>query len=383
VDGKNENGSDQSQYGSSNKRTNKGKTKQSTLIEAEKNVETETTTSGMYYWNEYFDIGQKQWICVDPLLGCVDKLEKIEFQINETMVYVITIDDEMGVRELSAKYLKEFVSSKFKRRQTSSEWMRKTFSLKILNSNETRSRIEDGHIYEHLKSLPMPTTISEFKRHPLYVLERDLLKFEAIYPPDTESLGKIGQRHLIYPRSAVHKLEGSLNWIKEARTIKQGEAPYKVVKARPKLNVPKEMRTPLTLDLFGYWQTEPYIPLEVVDGKIPKNEFGNIYMYKEGMLPKKCVHLRLPGIFQVARRMDLEAVPAVVGWEFAGCNNIPILDGCVVLQKDEELLRSAWQEMARNKAQKYAKKISDRIWQNWRKIIKGKILLEKIRNEFK
>ena len=136
----------------------------------------------------------------------------------------------------------------------------------------------------------MPTTMSELKGHPLlvdrlfppfsewlffrYVLEKDLLKFEAIYPQDTNPVGKIGQNrqreYSIYPRSAVHKLEGSLNWIKQARTIKEGEKPYKVVKARPKMKVPKEMRTPLTLDLYGYWQTETYVPPKVVNvgGKI-------------------------------------------------------------------------------------------------------------------
>lgn len=47
--------------------------------------------------------------------------------------------------------------------------------------------------------------------------------------------------------------------------FKDGEKPYKVVKARPKLNVPKEQRTPLSLNVYGYWQTEPYFPGSVVD----------------------------------------------------------------------------------------------------------------------
>lgn len=99
-----------------------------------------------------------------------------------------------------------------------------------------------------------------------YVLERDLLKFEAIYPPETEPLAVVADgKHRVFPRSAVHKLEGSLNWIKEARSIREGERPYKVVSARPKMNVPKELRTPLTLDVFGRWQTEPYVPPQVVD----------------------------------------------------------------------------------------------------------------------
>lgn len=37
--------------------------------------------------------------------------------------------------------------------------------------------------------------------------------------------------------------------------MKEGEEPYKVVKARPKLSVPVEERVPLFLNVYGYWQT--------------------------------------------------------------------------------------------------------------------------------
>lgn len=36
------------------------------------------------------------------------------------------------------------------------------------------------------------------------------------------------------------------------------------------------------------------------------------------------MHLRLPGIYLLARRLDLEAVPAVIGWEFSGGFNHPM-----------------------------------------------------------
>lgn len=52
-----------------------------------------------------------------------------------------------------------------------------------------------------------------------YVLEKDVLKFEAIYPKDQEPLGQIRGLN-IYPRSSLHHLEGSLNWMKHARMIK-------------------------------------------------------------------------------------------------------------------------------------------------------------------
>ncbi|KAL3083116.1 hypothetical protein niasHS_010918 [Heterodera schachtii] len=342
------------------------------------------------YWNEYWDEEQRRWICVDPFHCLVDEPNQIEpnfgFSANGThkILYVLAIDSEKGVREIGAKYIDDYLSTANRKLRTDGEWVKRTMELEPFRANQNRCRLEEAQIHEHLKSKPMPTVMAEFKNHPLYALKKDLLKFEAIYPPDTPPIGHIGrQRHEVFPRSAVHKLEGSLNWIKETRSIKAGEKPYKIVSARPKLNIPKEKREPLTLDLFGYWQTEPYVPAEVTaDGRIPRNEFGNIYMYKAEMLPKGCVHLRLPGVYLIARRMDLEAVPAVIGWEFSGGFNHPILDGCVVLRKDEEILRSAWAEMAREKAAKTAKRMAERVWKNWRRLIRGKMLLEQMRTRF-
>ena len=79
--------------------------------------------------------------------------------------------------------------------------------------------------------------IRRFKDHPLYALERHLLKFEAIYPPSAVPLGYIGKgerRTPVYARECVRTLHARETWIKQARVVKEGETPYKIVKARPK-----------------------------------------------------------------------------------------------------------------------------------------------------
>ena len=40
------------------------------------------------------------------------------------------------------------------------------------------------------------------------------------------------------------------------------------------------------LEVFGKWQTELYIPPPAVDGKVPRNEYGNVELFKPWMLPK-------------------------------------------------------------------------------------------------
>jgi xeroderma pigmentosum group C-complementing protein len=74
---------------------------------------------------------------------------------------------------------------------------------------------------------------ARFKNHPLYVLKDDLLKFEAIYPPDAPPLGVVRGKP-IYARECVHILHSREIWLKEAKVVRLGEMPYKIVKARPK-----------------------------------------------------------------------------------------------------------------------------------------------------
>uniref|UniRef100_A0A170WRB9 Dna repair protein complementing xp-c cell n=1 Tax=Triatoma infestans TaxID=30076 RepID=A0A170WRB9_TRIIF len=59
-------------------------------------------------------------------------------------------------------------------------------------------------------------------------------------------------------------------------------------------------------------------PATAVDGKVPRNDFGNVELYKPSMIPKGTVHLQLPGLMRIARKMDIDCAPAVVGWEFRG-----------------------------------------------------------------
>jgi xeroderma pigmentosum group C-complementing protein len=65
------------------------------------------------------------------------------------------------------------------------------------------------------------------------VLKDDLLKFQAIYPPDAPPLGFV-RRKPIYARECVHVLHSREVWMKSAKIVRLGETPYKIVKARPK-----------------------------------------------------------------------------------------------------------------------------------------------------
>lgn len=52
------------------------------------------------------------------------------------------------------------------------------------------------------------------------------------------------------------------------------------------------MLEPQPLEIFGYWQTQPYEPPTAENGIVPRNAYGNVELFKPEMLPKKTVHLQ-------------------------------------------------------------------------------------------
>lgn len=92
---------------------------------------------------------------------------------------------------------------------------------------------------------------------------------------------------------------------------------YKVVKARPKWdrNLQKVI-TDQPLDVFGEWQVEDYIPPPAVDGKVPRNAYGNVELFKPEMLPKGTVHIQIQGLNKVARRLGIDCAPGKLYFSF-------------------------------------------------------------------
>lgn len=147
---------------------------------------------------------------------------------------------------------------------------------------------------------------SRFKDHPLYALERHLLKFQAIYPPNAMTLGYI-RNEPVYARDCVHTLHSREIWVKQARTVKIGETPYKIVKARPRWNrALNEMEEAKPLEIFGFWQTQPYEPPVAENGIVPRNPYGNVELFKPEMLPIGTRHIQLPSLNRTCKKLNVD-----------------------------------------------------------------------------
>ena len=55
------------------------------------------------------------------------------------------------------------------------------------------------------------------------------------------------------------------------------------------------MITDKPLAVFGRWQTAEYVPPRASGGKVPRNEYGNVELFKPSMLPGGTVHLNGEG----------------------------------------------------------------------------------------
>ncbi|VDO32528.1 unnamed protein product [Onchocerca flexuosa] len=218
------------------------------------------------YWVEFWDKNSRHWICLDPWTGSTNKPETVETDVTSPMHYVLCIDNEYAMRDITARYASKYLTPAVRRLWVNQDWWNDTLEL-YQSKNVMYKKLEDVTIQDYLFSKPKPTVISEYKNHPLYVLEKDLSVYEAIYPENQQPVGKIKDFN-IYLRSSVHRLDGEINWMKQLRSIKPNEKPYRVVQKKSCSRASSEYGGPKTVDLYGRWQTIPYVTPKIVDVKI-------------------------------------------------------------------------------------------------------------------
>nr|XP_020139164.1 DNA repair protein complementing XP-C cells [Microcebus murinus] len=236
---------------------------------------------------------------------------------------------------------------------------------------------------EKEQAQPLPTAVGLYKNHPLFALRRHLRKFEAIYPDSAAVLGHC-RGEPVYSRDCVHTLHSRDTWLKKGRVVRLGEVPYKMVRghsnrARRARQAQPELQDRGDLGLFGRWQTEPYQPPVAVGGKVPRNEFGNVYLFQPGMLPVGCVHLHLPGLQRVARRLGVDCAAAVTGFDFHGGYSHPVTDGHVVCEEFRDLLLSAWESEQASAEQRERERRARRALAHWKLLVRGLLIRERLR----
>ncbi|XP_072136317.1 LOW QUALITY PROTEIN: DNA repair protein complementing XP-C cells [Mobula birostris] len=335
-------------------------------------------------WIEVYADVERKWVAVDCVRSSVDHPALCVKHASKPLCYIVSFDNENSVRDVTQRYDVAWMTVTRKRR-VDPAWWEETLSP-YRSTRSEREAEEDQELRAKLLEQPLPSSIVEYKNHPLYVLQRHLLKYETLYPPTASILGYC-KKEAVYSRDCVHVLHSKDTWLKEARVVRDGEVPCKMVKsqsnrARRARMSGLENGDQDDLGLFGRWQTEEYHPPRATDGKVPRNEFGNVYLFRPCMLPVGCRHLRIPNLHRVARKLDIDCASAVTGFDFHSGHSHPIIDGYVVCEEHVEVLLTASKQEEVEQAKREQLKREKRVLGNWKLLVKGLLIRERLKARY-
>ncbi|XP_068010215.1 DNA repair protein complementing XP-C cells isoform X2 [Melanerpes formicivorus] len=339
---------------------------------------------GTDQWLEVFLEREDKWVCVDCVHGSVGQPQQCFKYATKPLSYIVGFDNDGSVRDVTQRYDPVWMTATRKSR-VDPEWWEDTLQP-YKSPYVERDRKEENEFQVKLQDQPLPTAIGEYKNHPLYALKRHLLKYQAIYPESAAILGYC-RGEPVYSRDCVHTLHSRDTWLKQARVVRIGEVPYKMVRgfsnqARKARLAEPANRDKEDLALFGHWQTEEYQPPVAVDGKVPRNEYGNVYLFLPSMLPIGCVQLRLPNLNRLARKLDIDCAQAITGFDFHGGYSHPVTDGYVVCEEYKEILIAAWENEQAEIEKKEKEKREKRALGNWKLLTKGLLIRERLKQRY-
>ena len=265
------------------------------------------------FWIEVMDEAHKKWLPVDPLVTqTIAKPRSFEPPLQDpknNMVYVVAFEEEGYARDVTRRYTKAF-NAKTRRMRVEStpggeKWWRRAmrrFSRGWIGKTEY-DEAEDNELSTFEAQEPMPKNIVDFKDHPIYALERHLKKNQVLV--GGREVGKVatgrdstnpGQKKLesVYRRRDVKNVKSADAWYRVGRDVRMGEQPVKTVaaKARPEEEDEDVVDERPGTNLYTEDQTELYEPPAIVNGRVPKNSFGNLDIYVPSMVPKGGVHIK-------------------------------------------------------------------------------------------
>ena len=265
------------------------------------------------FWVEVLDEAHQKWLPVDPLvtetIARPRSFEPPASDRENNMSYVVAFEEEGTARDVTRRYTKAYNAKTIKNRVDSTEggikWWRRTMRAYSRGWRSDLDQIEDTELAASEAKEPMPKNVADFKDHPYYALERHLKRNEVLV--STRETGKVaagrdpsnpGQKKLesIYRRRDVKTVRSADAWYRLGKEVKIGEQPVKTVptKRRPEdenLDDDVDMDERAGTNLYTESQTELYEAPPIVNGRVPRNSFGNLDIFVPSMVPKGGVHI--------------------------------------------------------------------------------------------
>eukprot|EP00903_Cladosiphon_okamuranus_P010967 g10358.t1 len=356
-----------------------------------------------------------RWVHVDPVRGAVDQADKVQnlrFR-KRLMPYVVAEDEKERIVDVTRRYSSDWArtlrtrgramasadgwwnkalrqwgassADERRRRKTKQVGTGTSASPLVLEAEEKDGEAvddprasEERELQEKVNKEPIPSTIAALKNHHMYVLGKNLLKFEALRP-GAKAAGLV-KGSKVYLKSDVAKLRGASRWKKDSLQVKEGELGKPVKIATKKGEKDGEG----TSKLYGEWQTEPWVPKAAVDGKVPKNEYGNVEFFdcSPAFLPPGTEHVRGNQIGRVAAKLGVDYAPALTGFESKQGRQVPVLDGIIVCKEQSQMLREAYMTWEQTLLEKQVKARGQKVLRRWRTLFQGVLLGAQLLEEY-
>lgn len=267
---------------------------------------------------------------------------------------------------------------------------------------------EEAEVRSRLASRPIPTSLAAFKKDPSYVLEKDIGRYEALHPADTPLVG-LFKGHKVFPRSAVKRVMTSERWFRECRCIAPAEAPYKTLakgsiapgRGRPAKRPLSAIEAAASaadadfvvtrdddealdeqIELYGEWQTYPYEAPAAIGGIVPRSARGHVEMWTEAHKPLGTVWLKVDHALTVAKKLGIDAAPAMVGFDMRDGRSVPRFDGVIVCEDMAPVVAEAAAAMAEQEEDKRMRKRRKYALGLWANLLQHLSVRERLEAEY-
>lgn len=274
-------------------------------------------------------------------------------------------------------------------------------------------QIEDIELNAAESREPMPRNVADFQNHPVYALVRHLRRHEVLLPnataAGTVAAGAKAPLERIYRRRDVRIAYSADRWYRLGRVVLPNEIPAKwlpkpVSRKRglfdddddandktPAANDEDDLfgdgaagggahPSPLGIPIFTPEQTELYRAPPVLDGRIPKNKFGNIEIYVPSMVPEGGEHIEDEVAGRAAYMLGVDYAPALSGFNFQGRKGTAVLRGVVVAKENAEAVRAVLDGLKDLAVQAVADRRTRAALRVWTVFLRGLRIRQRIRD---
>lgn len=379
------------------------------------------------YWAEVFCTGENltgKWVHIDAINAIIDGEEKVEAAAaacKTSLRYVVAFSGN-GAKDVTRRYCMKWY--RIASQRINSAWWDAVLAplkeleagavgdhvtcpgklgVEVLKENvkkvraessdrnafvATRDSLEDMELETRALTEPLPTNQQAYKNHQLYAMERWLTKYQILHPKGPV-LG-FCSGHPVYPRTCVQTLKTKQRWLREGLQVKADEHPTKVLKCSSKLSKVQALEAVDygdadpggTIALYGRWQMEPLCLPCAVNGIVPKNEWGQVDVWSEKCLPPGTVHLRVPRVVPIAKKLEIDFAPAMVGFEFRNGRSIPVFDGIVVCAEFKDTILEVYADEEERRQAEEKRGIEAHAVSRWYQLLSSIVIRQRLNNSY-